>query len=272
MSRVTIPRLHEMKRAGEKIFGVVAWDTHMAAIADRVGVEIVSVGDTVGKNLWGHTNPLEVTMDEMIVVARAVRRGVSRALVSADFPYGPLQEGDRRSAARRHPVRQGGGRRPHQARRRGRLPAGGHRANPGRHPRLGAVRADAADGADAGHPVREPGGRGRGLPDGFADRMVAEALRLEEAGAVLLDFTNSGPEAGRRWSRRSSIPVIGGFGGGPWLDGRVRLAQAAVGYDVAALDAEPKGYANVARVIHDALATCAGDVRGGRQIRGQPGS
>jgi len=93
MSKVTIPALHEMKRSGEKIFGVVAWDTHMAAIADRVGVEIVSVGDTVGQNMWGHHNPLEITMDEMITVSRAVRNGVKAALVSADFPYGPLQEG-----------------------------------------------------------------------------------------------------------------------------------------------------------------------------------
>ena len=65
--------------------------------------------------------------------------------------------------------------------------------------------------------------------------------------------------------------MIGGFGGGPWLDGRVRLAQAAVGYNVAALDKEPSGYANVASVIHDALAECAEDVRAGRQIKGQPG-
>ena len=82
-----------MKRDREKIFGVVVWDTQMAQIADRVGVDIVSVGDTVGINLWGHDNPLEVTMEEMSIVARAVRRGVSRAMVSVDFPFGPLQAG-----------------------------------------------------------------------------------------------------------------------------------------------------------------------------------
>ena len=59
MTQITLPLLYEKKRNGEKIFGVVAWDTHMAAIADRVGVDIVSVGDTVGKNMWGHDNPLE---------------------------------------------------------------------------------------------------------------------------------------------------------------------------------------------------------------------
>src|SRR3974390_3187589 len=92
-SRVTIPALAQMKREGRKSVGVVAWDYQIARIADRAGVDIVSVGDSVGVNLWGHSNPLEVTMDEMLVVCKAVRRGVERALVSCDFPFGPLQEG-----------------------------------------------------------------------------------------------------------------------------------------------------------------------------------
>src|SRR5271168_2512182 len=92
-SKVTIPALQQMKRDGRKIVGVVAWDFQIARIADRAGVDIVSVGDSVGVNLWGHSNPLEVTMDEMLVVCKAVRRGVTRALVSCDFPFGPLQEG-----------------------------------------------------------------------------------------------------------------------------------------------------------------------------------
>src|SRR5436309_5543281 len=91
--KVTIPLLQQMKREGRKIVGVVAWDYQIARIADRAGVDIVSVGDSVGVNLWGHSNPLEVTMEEMLVVCKAVRRGVSRALVSCDFPFGPLQEG-----------------------------------------------------------------------------------------------------------------------------------------------------------------------------------
>src|SRR5690348_16549033 len=91
--KTTIPALLQMKREGRKIAGVVAWDYQLARIADRAGVDIVSVGDSVGVNLWGHTNPLEVTMEEMLVVCKAVRRGVVRALLSCDFPFGPLQEG-----------------------------------------------------------------------------------------------------------------------------------------------------------------------------------
>src|SRR4029078_10891789 len=82
-----------MNRDGRKIVGVVAWDYQMARIVDRAGVDLVSVGDTVGINLWGQPNPLEGTMDQMIVVCQAVRRGVRRALLSVDFPSGPVQDG-----------------------------------------------------------------------------------------------------------------------------------------------------------------------------------
>ena len=64
-----------MKAVGEKSVCVVAWDYQMARIADMAGVDIVSVGDTVGVNLWGQPNPLQITMEEILVVAKAVRRG-----------------------------------------------------------------------------------------------------------------------------------------------------------------------------------------------------
>src|SRR2546430_5325834 len=92
-AKVTIRALRQMKREGQKSVGVVAWDYEIARIADRAGVDIVSVRDSVGVNFWGHSNPLEVTMEEMLVVCKAVRRGVERALVSCDFPFGPLHEG-----------------------------------------------------------------------------------------------------------------------------------------------------------------------------------
>ncbi len=92
-SPVTIPALQQMKRDGRKIVGLVAWDCPMAQIADRALVEIVSVGNSVGVNLWGRSDPFEVSLDEMVVVCKAVRSGVKRALVSCDVPYGPLQEG-----------------------------------------------------------------------------------------------------------------------------------------------------------------------------------
>ena len=88
MEAMTIPALQQMKREGKKSVGVVAWDTPMALIAERAGVDFISVGDSVGVNLWGHDNPLEVTLDEILVCCKAVRRGARRALVSCDLQIG----------------------------------------------------------------------------------------------------------------------------------------------------------------------------------------
>src|SRR5690349_13070954 len=101
--KASIPALHAMKRGGKKIVGVVAWDTQITRIADRAGVDLVSVGDSVGMNLWGRTDPEDMTLDEMILVGKAVRIGVKRALLSVDFPYGVLQQGTQAAleAARR---------------------------------------------------------------------------------------------------------------------------------------------------------------------------
>jgi 3-methyl-2-oxobutanoate hydroxymethyltransferase len=219
-------------------------------------------------NLLGQPNPFEVTMDEMIMVGRAVRRGVDRALVSCDFPFGPLQEGaDSAVRAAIRLVKEAG---------------------------ADLVKLDgAADYPEAvsaieraGIPVfaqfgitpqralrhgldyRAMAGPDARVPDEMTEELVAEAKRLEAAGASLLDFTNSGPLAGPAVVRAVSIPVLGGFGGGPWLDGRVRMAHAAIGYAASGVDSPPDTYANVARTAFDALSSYAKDVRAGRQIRG----
>jgi 3-methyl-2-oxobutanoate hydroxymethyltransferase len=256
--------LREMKRAGRKIVGVVVWDYQMAQIVDRAGVDIVSVGDSVGVNVWGHRSELDVTLDQMILVCQAVRRGVARGLVSCDMPFGPLQEGAEsavRAAVRL--VKEGG---------------------------ADLVKLDAAamfpDGvsavARAGIPVWAQfgitphtafhyGGMTAAAPDlaaTMADRLTAEAKLLEEAGASLLDFTNSGSIAGPAAAAAVKIPVIGGLGGGPWLDGRVRGASAAIGYFASAIDDSTERYANVAQVALAAITTFGEDVRARRQVRG----
>jgi 3-methyl-2-oxobutanoate hydroxymethyltransferase len=268
MEKVTIPALQKMKRNGEKIVGVVAWDYQIAQIVDRAGVDIVSVGDTVGINLWGHSSPLEVTMDEMVVVCKAVRRGVKRAIVSCDFPFGPLQEGTEtalRAAIRL--VKEAGA---------DMIKLDGAADFPD------AVRAIARAGIPVfaqfgitpqtalqyGIPYDSLLKSGAQLPSEMTAKLVAEAKRLEDAGASLLDFTHSGPVAGPAVVSAVSIPVIGGLGGGPWLDGRMRMAHAAIGYAATALEAKAETYANVARITLDAITAYADDVRAARQIRG----
>ena len=265
---VSVPALQQMKREGRKIVAVVAWDWQMAQIVDRAGVDIVSVGDTVGINLWGHANPLEVTMEEMLIVTKAVRRGVKRALVSVDFPFGPLQQGTQAAldAAIRF-VKEAG---------------------------VDMVKLDGAAEypeavaaiARAGIPVFAQFGitpqtalkhgvdyRSTLRPDvvlpaTLTAQLVAQAKQLEAAGASMLDFTHSGPVAGPAVVAAVGIPVIGGLGGGPWLDGRVRMIHAALGYAAAHIDNPPDTYAQVAQTALDAISAFAADVRAARQIKG----
>ena len=265
---VTIPMLQQMKREGKKSVGFVAWDYQIARIAERAGADFISVGDSVGVNLWGHSNPLEVTMDEILVCCKAVRRGATRALVSCDLPFGPVQEGiDSALRAAIRLVKEGG---------------------------TDMVKVDAAAEfpeavkaiTRAGIPVFAQFGLTPqtalkyGLPYSAQNsanalaspemtaKLVDEAQMLEVVGAVALDFTNSGPVAGAAVVQAVKIPVIGGFGGGPWLDGRVRMAHTAIGYAERWIDSKSDTYFNGAKATLAALTALIDDARSGRQIKG----
>jgi 3-methyl-2-oxobutanoate hydroxymethyltransferase len=106
------------------------------------------------------------------------------------------------------------------------------------------------------------------LPPTLTAQLVAEAQRLEAAGASLLDFTHSGPVAGPAVVAAVKLPVLGGLGGGPWLDGRMRMANAAIGYAASSIDQPPETYAQVAQTALAALTALCDDVRTGRQIKG----
>ena len=229
-----ISELKKMKKDGRKIVGVVAWDYPMAQLAERAGADLISVGDSVGVNLWGQ-RPDEITLDEMAVVCRAVCRGVKRAVVSADLPAHE-QNVDAALCLKE----------------------------------CGAQMVKLLGSADlvrdmvrAGVPVFAEFHGGKDEPA----MLVEHARRLEDAGATLLDFRHSGPVAGAAVARAVKMPVVGGLGGGPWLDGRMRLAHGAIGYGFGNLGKPADQYANVAQVSHDALAAYAEDVRAARQTR-----
>src|SRR5207302_3581370 len=102
----------------------------------------------------------------------------------------------------------------------------------------------------------------------MTERLVEEAKMLEAAGAVALDFTNSGPVAGAAVVQAVKIPVIGGFGGGPWLDGRVRMAHTAIGYAERWIDSKTDTYFTGAKATLAAFTALIDDARAGRQIKG----
>jgi 3-methyl-2-oxobutanoate hydroxymethyltransferase len=233
---MSLAGLQQMKREGKKIVAVVAWDYQAAQIADCAGVDLVSVGDSVGVNLWGQQEG-EITLDEMLIVCKAVRRGVKRALVSCDLP-----EKENPDAAVRL-VKEGGA----------------------DMVKLLASPETVRTVVRSGIPVFAEFHGDKATPE----NLVKQAKQLEQAGASLLDFRHSGPEAGAAVAKAVSIPVIGGLGGGPWLDGRIRMLHAAIGYAASNLNSEIENYANVAQVTLKAIAAYAEDVRAGRHLKGQ---
>ncbi|HUB95618.1 MAG TPA: 3-methyl-2-oxobutanoate hydroxymethyltransferase [Stellaceae bacterium] len=267
MDAVTIPMLHQMKRDGRKCVGIVAWDYQMAQIADRAGADIVSVGDSVGVNFWGHANPLEVTLDEILVVCKAVRRGVKRALLSCDIPFGPLQRGqDSALEAAVRLVKEGGADivKPDGAADFPDIVRAIVRAGIPVFAQFGLTPQTALQ---YGVPYASQAGADAVAKPEMTEKLVAEARMLEQAGAALLDFTNSGPVAGAAVVKAVSIPVIGGFGGGPWLDGRMRLATTAIGYAATEIDKDADHYAQVAKISLSALQQLVSDARAGKQIK-----
>ena len=242
-STVTISLLQKMKRDGKKIVGVVAYDYPTAQIADRAGVDLISVGDSVGANLWGQPTETEVTLEELLIACKAVRRGTKRALVSCDVPQEPVSAGIEAATG-------------------------------------AAIRLAKEGGADLvkilGAPDMVRAIVRAGVPvyaefhGDHADvaKLVEKARRLEEAGATMLDFRHSGPVAGAAVVKAVSVPVIGGLGGGPWLDGRVRLAHTAIGYGAKWIDSKAETYVNTARLSLQAFTALVEDVRAGRQIKG----
>jgi 3-methyl-2-oxobutanoate hydroxymethyltransferase len=248
---VTLAALQQMKRDGRKIVAVVVYDYQMAQIVDRAGVDVVSVGDSVGPQMWGFDSERDVTLEQMLLACRGVRRGVARALVTCDFPPRVLDEGlDDAVRAARRLIDEGG---------------------------ADMVKVEVSSGAvetvramtGAGIPVFAQMRRQGSDAGGEKEALVAHAKQLEATGAAMLDFTHSGPIAGPAVVQAVSIPVLGGLGGGPWLDGRMRAIGNAAGYLARALDDDVPRYGNLARMTLDAIAAYSEDVRAGRQIKGE---
>src|SRR5581483_3379180 len=168
VDKVTIPALQQMKRAGKKIVCVVAWDYQIAQIADRAGVEMVSIGDSVGMNLWGQPSEAEITLDEILIVCKAVRRGVKHALVTCDVPASAVQAGtDATVRAAQRLAKEGGA----------------------DMVKINGVPEVVRAVVRAGVPVFAEFHGGKDIP---AAKLIEDAKRLEDAGAAVLDFRHSG--------------------------------------------------------------------------------
>jgi 3-methyl-2-oxobutanoate hydroxymethyltransferase len=220
--KVTTFTLRQKKESGEPITMLTAYDYPTALVEDQAGIDVVLVGDSLGMVVLGYENTLPVTMDEMLHHCRAVARGAKSALLVGDMPFMSYQvsaEEALRNAGRF-------------------LQMGGMDAVKleGGRERLDAVRAIVAAGIPVmGHlgltpqSVHRLGGfRPQGRTAVAAQRLLEDALMLEEAGCFSLVLESVPARLAKLVSKRLGIPTIG-IGAGPNCDGQVLVTHDLLG-------------------------------------------
>jgi len=254
--KVTIPKLKKMKERGEKIVMVTAYDYPSAIIADRAGVDIILVGDSVGVVELGYENTIPVTINDVIHHAKAVVRGAKRPLIVGDMPFGTYLNPEQAvfNACRIikesgvDTVKLEGGREvAHivKAIVRAGIPVLGHIGlTPQRATMLGGYKVQGVDAESAMD-------------------IIEDAKSLEEAGAygVVLEFTAA--EVAKVITEELKIPTIG-IGSGPYCDGQVLVLHDLVGMTFGIEPHFAKRYAEVAQVMLNAIKQFANEVRDGK--------
>jgi 3-methyl-2-oxobutanoate hydroxymethyltransferase len=255
-AKLPLPELAEMKRRGEKIVMVTAYDAPGARFAEDAGIDVVLVGDTAAMVVLGHEGTVPVTMDEMIFLTRTVARAARRPIVVGDMPFGSYQVSDEdavRNAIRF--VKEAG--------------ADAVKLE-GAGPSLSRARAIAAAGIPVmGHVGLTPqsatmlgGFKTQGKTAAKAQQVITGARELEAAGCFSVVLEAIPAPVAARITDELAIPTIG-IGAGPDCDGQVLVYHDLLGLSEGHLPRFVKRYANLSREIRDALEAYAADVRGG---------
>ncbi|QKJ18384.1 3-methyl-2-oxobutanoate hydroxymethyltransferase [Microbacterium hominis] len=254
--RVTVTRLAELKAEGTPIVMVTAYDHPSARVAERAGVDMVLVGDSGAQVVLGHDSTVEITTDEMLVLARAVRRGVTSAFVVCDVPFGSTEISDEQAVATALRF----------AKEAGADAVKIEGGNPARLSRIGAI-------VDAGVPVvghvgltpQTAGALGglrvQGRTEETAARFVREALAVEAAGACALVVEAVPSEVVAVVRRALRIPLIG-IGAGP-ADGQVLVFHDLLGITEGRVATFVKQYAALGDAMVEGVARYAEEVRAG---------
>ncbi len=252
--RITILDVQKMKARGERIPMVTAYDYTSAQIADRAGVPLLLVGDSLGMVVLGHSSTVPVTLDEMVHHIRAVVRGSERALVIGDLPFLTYTNVDEAIAATRRVIQEAGA----QA---VKLEGGV------------AVAPIVARLVELGVPVmghigftpqsvHQIGTRVQGRSAEQAARLIEDALALEAAGAFAIVLELLPAPLAREITGRLRIPTIG-IGAGVDCDGQVQVWHDLLGLYSDFVPRHAKRYASLAETIGAALASYVAEVRAG---------
>jgi 3-methyl-2-oxobutanoate hydroxymethyltransferase len=224
-NRIRIPDLHRKKKLGQKITMLTAYDATMARLLDRAGVDALLVGDSLGMVILGHDSTIPVTLDAIIHHARAVSRGAERAFVVADMPFLTWQ------ASRADGVRNAGRLMQEGGVSAIKIEGGLHAADTIRHLVEIGIPVMAHIGLEP-QAIHQLGGyRVAGRTQDEADRLVEDALALEQAGAFAIVLECIPAEVAAAITAKLAIPTIG-IGAGAHCDGQVLVSYDAFGlYD-----------------------------------------
>ena len=250
---VRVPDIIAMKARGEKVTVLTAYDATMAGIFDQAGIDILLVGDSLGMVLHGDENTLDVSMEDMIRHTRAVRRGTKRALVVADMPFLSYQASFPEAIRNAGRLLQKGG-------------AAAVKIEGGATMTLLVERLTSVGIPVMGHlgllpqSVNQVGGfRRQGSEKNARNKLIAEAIALEEAGAFSIVLECIPDDLAEEITRQVRGPTIG-IGAGPHCDG-----QVLVSYDMLGLTEKVppfvKKYAQLGKAMTEAAQAFAKDVK-----------
>ena len=256
VKRVRVPDLESMKRRGERIAMLTAYDYTMARLLDRAGIDVLLVGDSLGMVVLGYETTLPVTIDAMVHHTRAVSRGAQRALVVADMPFLSYQASVSEAVRNAGRLLQEGG-------------AAAVKLEGGQ-----AVMDVVARLVEVGIPVmghlgllpqsvHQLGGfRQQARLREHADRLLDDARALEASGAFALVLESIPVEVARTVTAELRIPTIG-IGAGPYCDGQVLVSYDMLGLSQDAMPPFVKQYADLGEQAVAAARSYAEEVRAG---------
>ena len=236
--KVTTHRLAEMKQRGEKIAMLTAYDFSMAKLIDEAGMDVILVGDSASNVMAGNMTTLPITLDQMIYHAKSVIKGVKRALVVCDLPFGSYQ-GNSKEA-----VKMEGGSEIRESIERvlcAGIPVMGHLGlTPQSINKFGTYAVRAKEEAEA-------------------QKLIEDAKMLEQIGCFAIVLEKIPANLATQVAQMVSIPVIGiGAGGG--VDGQVLVMHDMLGINKGFSPRFLRRYADLATIINDAVAHYIDDV------------
>lgn len=252
--KVTTHRLSEMKARGEKIAMLTAYDYSMAKLIDEAGMDVILVGDSASNVMAGNITTLPITLDQMIYHAKSVIKGVRRALVVVDLPFGSYQGNSKEALAsairimkesHAEAVKMEGGAEIRESIERilcAGIPVMGHLGlTPQSINKFGTYSVRAREEAEAA-------------------KLIEDARMLEEIGCFAIVLEKIPADLAKKVSEQLTIPVIGiGAGGG--TDGQVLVMHDMLGINKGFSPRFLRRYADLATVINDAVAHYIDDVK-----------